>query len=75
MLKYIKIIFFLFFKNYFLRLVHQNDSKHTKNINFSENKIKFVRNTGWFAFPNTASTLVKYYLNAFIKLYLLLNYV
>jgi hypothetical protein len=36
MLKCIKIIFFLFFKNYFLRLVHQNDLKTPKNINLKK---------------------------------------
>jgi len=38
--KCIKIIYFF----YFLKSAHQNDSKHTKKLIFSKNKIEFVRN-------------------------------
>jgi len=39
MLKYIKMIFFLFLKKLFLKVAHQNDPKHIKKINFY--KIKY----------------------------------
>jgi len=37
--KYIKIIYFLFFKNLFLISAHQNNSKHKKNLKLKKIKI------------------------------------
>jgi hypothetical protein len=42
MLKYIKMIFFMFLKIIF-KIAHQNNSKHTKKLIFNKKKLIFLK--------------------------------
>jgi hypothetical protein len=49
MLKCIKMIFFLFFKNYFLKSTNQNDPKHKKKLIYNKkNLIYSKKNLNFF---------------------------